>query len=568
MKNSVASASQPSSLHRSPDRSLGYSQWTLLFFVVALLLCIGVSIAPLNRLAGTTELLALPFNALLTWPGSWLPGDLHLTNDRIMSISSTNMLLFLGLVAGEFVLYGLGAWWLSSRIALRHSKQMFWWLVGATLLAGLLFIFTPAMISHDAYVYAGYGRTLAVYQANPYFVALTAFPHDPFIRLDDWKDAPSAYGPLWLLICTLSAYLCGEHAVLYVLFYRTLGLAAHLLNLLIIAHTLKLMGRSPRTILLGVWLYALNPLVLQESSLGGHNDTFLATCILAGIWLSVRIEQQGTFLRWRGYLAPLLAFTFALLIKFTAAPLIALFLLLLAIRSLQQDRKELSFTDLLRRSGMTTLRRLMLAGLVIGGSILLFYGPFWTGHSLAEILASFTSPPSANQAYGSILHAIIKQVNTYGLPQVGWQAELLTLFGSHKLWQNINTLTMVVLILVAAVWLWRTPTVRTMLLSALSMLGALLVITPWFFPWYVIWLICLVPFCLPLSQNRLDRALLVAALVFSASAHCIYLFAKGYPPAGTWIGWTAITTIGPPLLALVIGLWWPRTHQERASFEV
>jgi hypothetical protein len=42
-----------------------------------------------------------------------------------------------------------------------------------------------------------------------------------------------------------------------------------------------------------------------------------------------------------------------------------------------------------------------------------------------------------------------------------------------------------------------------------------------------------------------------AALVFSASAFCIYLF-RGFPPIGDWEGFTSLTTVGPPLLTLVM----------------
>jgi hypothetical protein len=87
-------------------------------------------------------------------------------------------------------------------------------------------------------------------------------------------------------------------------------------------------------------------------------------------------------------------------------------------------------------------------------------------------------------------------------------------------------------------------------LATLAVLGVLLLVTPWFFPWYVTWLVGLAAACLPM-RDRLGRAAIGAALVFSASAFCIYLF-RGFPAIGDWEGFTSLTTVGPPLLTLVI----------------
>ncbi len=415
-----------------------------------------------------------------------------------------------------------------------------------TIATGLIFVLTPAMLSHDIFVYAGYGRTIVAHHANPYFVPLKAFPRDPFIPLDDWKSATAAYGPLWLAISALGALVSGDDPLRYILAYRLFGLSIHLLNILLVYNILRTMKCSPRTVTLGVLLYAWNPLTLLESSLGGHNDVFLVTFILLGIWLSVRAEQRG-FISLRSYLLPSVAFTLAALVKFTAAPLIVFFLIML-VRNTSTTRGVTTGKQRILPHWRGALIKVLFAGLISIVTVLAFYVPFWVGYSIQDIVRSFTSPPSANSAYGSILSAI-----QHSLPaHTSWAYPLLHLLSLHSVWNVINAATLLSALCIGAICLWHAPTSHTLALTALATSGALLVVTPWFFPWYVVWLVGLVPICLPVMYLRVSRGLLAFALTFSASVLLFYLLNFSPPPVGGWTGLRCLSTIGPPLLAFFI----------------
>ena len=437
-----------------------------------------------------------------------------------------------------------------------RTLRLIW--LGA-IVTGLIFVLTPAMLSHDIFVYAGYGRVLVAHHANPYFVPLNAFPHDPFVPLDDWKGATAAYGPLWLIISAPVALLSGADPLRYILAYRLFGLAAHLLNMWLIYTTLRMMKCSPRTVTLGVLLYAWNPLALLESGLGGHNDVFLVTFILLGVLFSVRAEQRS-FTSLRGYLLPIGAFTLAALVKFTAAPLIAFFVVMLVCRSLP-PWKEAHEGE--RKSRGTPPLKVLFAGVVSAGIALAFYVPFWVGHSLQDIVRSFVSPPSASAAYSSVLYAI-----QHSLPaHTSWAYLPLHLLSLHSVWNIINAATLLCALLIGAVCLWRAPTTHTLALTALATLGALLVVTPWFFPWYVVWLVGLVPICLPFVYQRVSRGLLAFALTFSASALLFYFLNLSPPPIGGWTGLRCLSTIGPPLLAFFIFISFKRRPEQLQSWE-
>lgn len=489
-----------------------------------LLLCILISVAPLLHLAGKTFLLPLPTNPFLLAWGSWLPYDLHFALPKRASMISTNTIEFLLLVAISFGIYALA----SLLIQKQPERQQFtavtrliWFLAIA---GGIIYILTPAMISRDIFVYVGYGRTISLHHANPYFVAPSAFPQDPLTIYDDWQSATAAYGPFWLVICALLAPLGGNSPLAYLLIFRLLSFASYLFNIWLISNILKNMGRSPRTVTLGTLLYAWNPLVIEETCLGGHNDTIMVTLLLLGIWFSVRAEQQD-FARPSRYLLPAIAFTLATLVKITALPLIVLYLVFLARRAMSSAPSTSSMLRLEHIRALNwqaALAKVVLTGAVCGIIAALFYAPFWLGHSIQDILTSFSSPPSSILSENSIMRAIHEWILTHGLPsQNSWAATLLTFFNLRVVWDRISYVCLAATLIVGAVWIWRVPTTRTMLLAALLSLGGLLLVTPWFFAWYIIWLVSIAALCLP-AIDRLGRALLAFTLTFSATAFITY----------------------------------------------
>ena len=519
---------------------------------IAFIICTLLTVAPLSRIPDPVIHLQTPAGAFLSWFGSWLPGDLRLTANYFASQVNTNYIEFLLLIALAFAIYGLCALFiLRQPPTFRDTRTMrLIWL--GTIISGLIYVFTPAMLSHDILVYASYSRIISVYHVNPYFVPLSAFPHDPFNPLNYWSHAIAAYGPIWLAICALWGWVSGSQPLGYILAFRLFALAAHLLNIWLVTMTLRAMGQSSRTVTLGTLLYAWNPLVLLESSLGGHNDVFMVTFMLAGILLAVRADRRGQLTQPRGYLLPTVAFSLAALIKFTTLPLIVLFIILLACRVLRPATStSMSSKDIFSRRWQPALSTGIFAGIISAIVAIVFYGPFWIGHSINAIARSFTSPPSALYAENSILRAVLDWQQVNRLPPNTLGNTLISILANHKTWDDITILALAIVILSASIWMWHAPTLRNFVLSAVAALGALLIVTPWFYSWYVTWLVGLIAVCFPFKDSRIARALLAFTLVFSASAFLTYLFKDGYPPFGTWTGLVFLTTIAPPILAFL-----------------
>jgi len=507
---------------------------------LAYIYCLLISITPLQRLYSTIHFAQVQTNHVLTFWGSWLPANLHMAKNATISRQSTGTFELIVLLALTFAIYGLSAIVLQRRLANGKNTLVLPLIVLAAIPMGLIFVLAPALLSPDIFTYADYGLTISAYHANPYFVIPTAYPENPLIAFDTWRSATAADGPIWLVVCTFVAKVATSHPLRYILTFRLLGLAIHLVNIALVAAILRKLGRSPRVIAIGTLLYAWNPLILMETCLNGHNDALVLAFLLLGVLLGMQAENSQ-FLRPTGYLPPLIVFTLAALIQPLVAPIVILFLILLTCKAFSASTSSNTVTD--RRMPLA----ISLSGIVVSGLVAsALYGPFWLGHSVPETIASFRSSPPAQFAQGSILAAIQQWNAGHGNP-TGFAATL----SQRGIWDVLSAVVIPVGLLMAGLSLRRAATMRRLILFALAILSAVLLITPWFQPSYLVWLAGMAVILLPIHYERLSWGLIAFALTASVSALLVYLF-NGYRPSGLWIPLTPLLIFSPPMLAFLI----------------
>lgn len=521
------------------------SLWPLLCCAGVFLLCILLNVSVFFTMAGIQTHFWL--SSKLKWFGHWIPTDFSSGLHSRITLNNTGFVEWMILLAGMFAAYGLGAYYIHRQEKHGSYKYVLGLIWLGVLIASFLFLFTPAMMTTDAYSYASYGRLLAVYFVNPYFVPPSAFPHDVVYQWIYWKTTVSIYGPIWMTLCTVLSLIAGSSQMGIMLVFRAFALLCHFTNIALIIATLRVMKRSRRVVLLGAFLYGWNPLVLMETGLSGHNDVVMVLFLLLGFYFCARAESKGTFLQWRGYIPAILAFTASVLIKFSAAPVLVICVLAIFFATVQADSK----------GGKIVWHRALISAIIASGvcAVMAFvlYLPFWIGHSVSEILFAFTSLPSATQALNSVLSTITYMNNAHELPTI------LNIIKSRKLWNIFNIIAMVLPIIVGCIYLWRVPTTRTIALVTLASFAGFLLSAPWFFSWYLVWLIGLIPFCLPVNASRLARALLAFSLTFSATCFLSYyttlvgwMLVKLTPPAIAWSGLQNISILGIPLLVFFV----------------
>lgn len=148
----------------------------------------------------------------------------------------------------------------------------------------VLLVFSyPAALSYDFFNYMFTAKTVLVYHQNPYMVTPLAFAGvDPWTNFMRWTHLSTAYAPLWIGL-TFVPYVIGFGYFVTVLFAMKFMVAGfYLLTCwaLVRAMTLTDTKRVP----FALAFFALNPLLLAESLVSGHNDIVLAAFAMVGVW--------------------------------------------------------------------------------------------------------------------------------------------------------------------------------------------------------------------------------------------------------------------------------------------
>jgi hypothetical protein len=251
-------------------------------------------------------------------------------------------------------------------------------------------LFFPPILSGDVFHYAIQGRMYAVHNLNPYTIAATNVTEDPFLPLAIWRDTATHYGPVWIQLSALCAYLGGGSPLLTVLCFKVLAGLANLFGaLMVLALIRNITGRDG---VIGLLFYAWNPILILESSGGAHNDAVMMAFALLGILL---FSRNRLFLGMGAILA-------SALIKYITLLLLGFALIHVLVRQ-------------------SSLHRLGLAirlGLFAALLLLVFYGPFLSGiPEPAQLVIGVSSSlnPMPNNAGLLLRHATASLLGATGL---------------------------------------------------------------------------------------------------------------------------------------------------------
>jgi hypothetical protein len=410
--------------------------------------------------------------------------------------------------------------WGALAARLRPQDRLLLVVMAATLAFGVTLLLLPSLPSDDVFSYTLYGRISVVHHANPLVATPADFPNDPFLSLVFWRDVRSVYGPVWLLLSSgisLLAQGLGGSLVVYVLLFKLLGLAAHLINALLIWMILGWV--APRRQLLGTLLYTWNPLCLLEFCASAHNDALMLLFLLLGVYLLVR--------GWEG--AALVAFGLSISTKYVPLLLLPFFLIYVG--------------DRLRHDGMTWARvagALAVRIATIAATMVLTAVPYWAG---PQTLGALLFSPPAQQLNNSLHESISWPLR--------WLAQSTLHLSTAAARTLVDTsLKVGALVIFALLWLRELRRARSLdgMLAAWgwALLWYVLVASGWFWPWYVTWALAVVAL---LTQGRLT----IAALLTATGALALYAFLPLH--ASPLYGYRSVVAFGPVLGYLAITAW-------------
>jgi hypothetical protein len=152
-------------------------------------------------------------------------------------------------------------------------------LVVAGVLVTAAFAFLPPIGSGDHLNYAAYGR-MAATGHDPYATRAVDLPGDPVIdAVEEWRKAPSVYGPIATAQEAFAARIGGESMRLTVFVMSLINALAFMFTAAVLYWTAGTPERRLRTAL----MWTFNPLLLFHLVAGAHNDTLAIAPMVAAL---------------------------------------------------------------------------------------------------------------------------------------------------------------------------------------------------------------------------------------------------------------------------------------------
>ncbi len=149
------------------------------------------------------------------------------------------------------------------------NRKQLYIIIGITTF--VVFFSFPAAFSYDIFNYIFTAKTVVLYKTNPYAMTPLHFQGiDSMLSFMRWTHLPSAYPPLWIIL-TIPLYLFSFNSLLLSLFtIKMIAVSSYIVSIHVINSILMI--KDKKHALLGTVLFALNPLIIIECVVSGHND--------------------------------------------------------------------------------------------------------------------------------------------------------------------------------------------------------------------------------------------------------------------------------------------------------
>lgn len=205
-----------------------------------------------------------------------------------------------------FIFYGIFIWlFKKNRLKIKEIKKLIF-------IACLSLLFSyPAMLSYDIFNYLTTAKVLFFYHENPYVTMPIEFINEPFLNFTRAANKIALYGPVWIFIAGVPFLLGFGNFFLTLLNFKLIAVIFYFLSSLII-YKFK---NNPYPVL----LFALNPLIISETLISGHNDIVMIFFALAAF----------LFIKQKKHILAICLLTLSILIKYATIFLLPIFIFIL-----------------------------------------------------------------------------------------------------------------------------------------------------------------------------------------------------------------------------------------------
>ncbi len=187
--------------------------------------------------------------------------------------------------------------------------------------ACLIGIIAYPMFSYDIFNYLFNAKMVLVYHVNPHIQTANQFLSDPWTRFMHNIHTAAPYGYGWTGISLIPVFIGLPVFTLCFLFMKALVIGFFLLE----GYLVYLLAKKlyPKQALQRTALFLLNPLILTETLIVGHNDSVMMAFALLSLFILI-VPRVSPVVRWGG---SLLALFVSISIKYATIVLVPLLFL-------------------------------------------------------------------------------------------------------------------------------------------------------------------------------------------------------------------------------------------------
>ncbi len=149
----------------------------------------------------------------------------------------------------------------------------------------ILFFSYPAMLSYDIFNYVTTAKVAFTYHENPYIIKPNELTGDKNLLFTRASNKTALYGPSWIIATGIPNLLGGGNFIVTLFSQKLLVLVFYLCTSFLILKITK----SP----LYSAIFSLNPLVIIETLVSGHNDIFMMFFALLSLFLISQRKLGG-----------------------------------------------------------------------------------------------------------------------------------------------------------------------------------------------------------------------------------------------------------------------------------
>ncbi len=192
------------------------------------------------------------------------------------------------------------------------SEKQFWLVL---ILSSVILLFSYNAFSYDLFNYMFDARIFTFHHLDPYQYKALDFPKDPWINFMRWTHRTYPYGITWLGLTIPLSYIGMQFFLPTLFLFKALMVGSFLGTVYFLGKILD-KASSPNK-LLGLILFAFNPLVVIESLVSSHNDIVMMFLAIFSLYLLLS----------RKYLFAILILLLSIGIKFATVFLLPIFII-------------------------------------------------------------------------------------------------------------------------------------------------------------------------------------------------------------------------------------------------